>query len=263
MSIHPGAWLVWAGLGGLVALATTNPFYLLPLFASAYIVHTAHGQPARAGGSFKLFALFGVATIVTRTGLAFVIESATASNLAAAALEGLRLAVLLAVYGAFNSVSDPYRFLKLAPRRFHEASLAAALALSIAPRTIAAVGRVREAQRLRGIQVSRRRAIPALAVPVLATGMEEAMTLAESMEARGHGRGPRSLYRPERWGSRSWATVAFALLGATIVLVNAAGGAGHLSVSTFPLHWPDASLWVLAGVLAFAAPAFIPRGDAR
>lgn len=259
MSIHPGAWLAWAGLGGLVALATTNPFYLVPLYASAYVVHAAHGRPRSTGGSFKVFALFGLATIATRTGLVFVIDNVTASNLAAAALEGLRLAVLLAVYGAFNSVSDPYRLLKLAPRRFHEASLAAALALSIAPRTIAAVGRVREAQRLRGIQVSRRRAIPALAVPVLATGMEEAMTLAESMEARGHGRGPRSRYRPERWGPRSWAAVAFGVFGATVVLGHAAAGAGHLSVSTFPLHWPDASLWVLAGVIAFAAPALIPR----
>lgn len=263
MSIHPGAWLVWAGLGGLVALATTNPFYLLPLFASAYVVHAAHGRQARAGGSFRVFALFGLATIATRTGLVFLIENVTASNLAAASLEGLRLAVLLAVYGAFNSVSDPYRFLKLAPRRFHEASLAAALALSIAPRTIAAVGRVREAQRLRGIYVSHRRAIPALAVPVLATGMEEAMTLAESMEARGHGRGPRSRYRPERWGTRSWATVVFALAGATTVLGHAAALGGHLSVSTFPLRWPDASLWVLAGVIAFAAPAFFPRGGDR
>ena len=138
-----------------------------------------------------------------------------------AALEGARLAALLIVFGTFNAVTDPSAVVRLAPRRFHEPALAASLALSIAPRTIASAARVREAQQLRGIRIPRWRSLPALAVPVLATGMEEAVTLAESMDARGHGRGRRTRYRPERWTAAAVLVAAAATVAAGAFLVAA------------------------------------------
>ena len=71
-----------------------------------------------------------------RTALVFF-GTVDAANVAYAALEGARLAALLIVFGTFNAVTDPFGVVRLAPRRFHEPALAAALALSIAPRTIA------------------------------------------------------------------------------------------------------------------------------
>ena len=73
-----------------------------------------------------------------------------AGSVAFALLEGARLATLLVVFGTFNAVTDPFGVVRLAPRRFHEPALAAALALSIAPRTIAACSQVREAQATAG-----------------------------------------------------------------------------------------------------------------
>src|SRR4029453_2064934 len=95
------------------------------------------------------------------------------------------------------------------------------LALSIAPRTVAMVGRVREAQRMRGMHTSRWRALPALAMPVLETGMEDAVTLAESMDARGHGRGTRTRYRPEHWTPGASATAAPAFVAAGVFVTGA------------------------------------------
>jgi len=278
--VHPGAWIVWALGGALVAMSTTNPFYLLPLAAVCYFVHAARGAAsagpqkqhgaASAGpqrqrgtggsaGSFKVFVLFGLVALVTRTVLVFF-GPVTPGSVVAAALEGLRLAAMLAVFGTFNSVADPFRLLKLSPRRFHEPALAAALALSIAPRTIVAAGRVREAQRLRGIDISGWRALPALAVPVLATGMEEAVTLAESMDSRGHGRGRRSRYRPERWGAAAWATAAIGV-AAAFAFVGADGAlGGGLEVSTYPLVWPAASPWLVGAALSLAVPGLLPAG---
>ena len=201
--MHQGAWLLWALSGGLVAISTTNPFYLLPLLAVAWVVHAAHGRPGPQARSFRIFLIFGALTICTRTALVLFLPDIQMGSIVEAAAEGLRLAVLLTVFGAFNTVSDPFGVLRLSPRRWHEPALAASLALSIAPRTIAAVATVREAQRLRGIEVRRWRSLPALAVPVLETGMEEAVVLAESMDARGHGRGRRTRYRPERWGGNA------------------------------------------------------------
>jgi energy-coupling factor transport system permease protein len=237
-----------------MAMFTTNPFYLLPLAAVAWLVYAACHGDHPALRSFRVFALFGAAAMVTRTALV-LFGPLGAASVVAALLEGLRVAVLLMVFGAFNSVVDPYRVLKLAPRRVHEPALAAALALSIAPRYVAAGARVREAQRLRGIDTHRWRSLPALAVPVLETGMEEALTLAESMDARGHGRGPRSRYRPEPFNGMSVLVALVAVIA--IVLFTMSRGAGDLIVSAAPLTWPRVSWMQLGAVLALALPAFV------
>lgn len=258
--MHPGAWLAWAFFGGIAVTTTTNPFYLLPVASACYVVHSAHGLDGPHARSFRFFVFFGGLTMCTRTLLVlFAPGGPTRENVAFAALEGLRLAVLLIVFGTFNSVSDPFRVLSLSPRRFHEPALAAALALSIAPRTIDAAVKVREAQKLRGLDTSRWRSLPALAVPVLQNGMEEAMTLAESMDARGHGRGRRSRYRPDPWTAASSAVAISSSAVATVFVAAAIGGGGALSVSTFPLVWPRAESVFVAAALALALPALWRR----
>lgn len=267
MKIHQAAWLLWATAAAIAAISTTNPFYLLLLCAIAWVVHSAHWVPGPSSRSFKIFVLFAVGAVAVRTalvGLTPLVPNAAAigpGSFLSAFVEGLRLGTLLVVFGTFNSVSDPTSILKLAPRRFHEAGLATSLALSIAPRTIQTVGRVREAQRLRGIRFSRWRAWPALAVPVLEMGMDDALALAESMDARGHGRGARSRYRPDRWNAAS------ALLALAAVVPSVAFGAamlrhdGTLSMSAFPIRWPDVSTVLILCELALAVPALLSRAD--
>ena len=255
--MHPGAWILWSLGAALVTMSTTNPFYLLPVLGAAWAVHAAHRTDGPQARSFRIFLTFGALTVVTRTLLVFLLPSSvSAGAIVSALLEGLRLAVLLTVFGTFNSVADPFGVLRLAPRRFHEPALAAALALSIAPRTIASVARVREAQRMRGIHIGRLRALPALAVPVLETGMEEAVTLAESMDARGHGRGRRTRYRPESWDRPSVATAVAGVAGAAVFLVAMTRDIG-LSVSTFPLSWPEAMPVLVLAACVLALPAFL------
>ena len=267
MRIHPGAWLLWAAVAAVCAVSTTNPFYLLLLCAVAWAVHSARWVTGPASRSFRIFVLFAIAAVAIRTALValtpLVPNSAPleTGTFVSALVEGLRLGTLLVVFGTFNSVSDPSSIIKLAPRRFHEAGLAASLALSIAPRTIETVARVREAQKLRGIAVNRARALPALAVPVLETGMEDALALAESMDARGHGRGIRTRYRPDRWNRSSVALVAAALPAGV-----AFGGAflSHdptLSMPAFPVGWPAVSTLLVVALIGLAVPALLPRDD--
>jgi energy-coupling factor transport system permease protein len=260
--VHPAAWILWATCAGLVAFSTTNPLYLLPLVAVAWFVNTAHRRPGPTARSFRTFLLFGLGAMTVRTALVFF-GTVDASSVAYAFLEGLRLAALLIVFGAFNAVTDPFAVLRLAPRRFHEPALAAALALSIAPRTMSAAGRVREAQQLRGIHVARWRSLPALAVPVLETGMEEAVTLAESMDARGHGRGRRTRYRPQRWSVGAVVTGATACAAAAVFIAAAAGGTGDLHPATSPLTWPQASSLMIAALCLLAAPGLVPAERRR
>lgn len=256
--MHPGAWFAWAVGAGIVGIATTNPFYLAPLFVAAWTVHSRKSVDGPAARSFRTFAAFAAFTVVARTVLVVFSPPLSWNALAYASLEGLRLGTLLVLFGTFNSVTDPFRVLRLAPRRWHEPALAAALALSIAPRTMEAAAKVRESQRLRGIEIKSWRTLPALAVPVLATGMEDAVTLAESMDARGHGRGRRTRYRPDRFGRAAAATVAMAVVATATVVALAVHGEGALTVSTYPLRWPGAEALPLVATFAFALPAFLP-----
>ena len=256
--MHPAAWLVWATCAGLVTFTTTDPFYLAMIVAVAWFVYAAQRIPGPMARSFRVFAIAGLVTMAVRTALVFF-GTVDASSVAFAALEGARLATLLVVFGTFNAVTDPFGVVRLAPRRFHEPALAAALALSIAPRTIAMVGQVREAQRMRGLRTAGWRTLPALAVPVLETGMDEAVTLAESMDARGHGRGRRSRYRPARWTPGAVVMTVCALAAAGVFLVAAFTGRGGLHPSTFPLAWPDAEPVLIATIALLAVPGVLPR----
>jgi len=148
---------------------------------------------------------------------------------------------------------------RMAPRHFHEPALAAALALSIAPRTVASVGRVREAQRLRGLTVHGVRTLPALAVPVLERGMEEAHALAESMDSRGHGRGRRSRYRPQPWTGPSTVIAAAAAGAAGAFLAASVGGWAILHPPTAPLAWPETDPVLIGAIALLALPGLIGR----
>ncbi len=113
---------------------------------------------------------------------------------------------------------------------------------------------------MRGIEVSRLRAVHALAVPVLETGMEEAVMLAESMDARGHGRGRRTRYRPELWGPRSSVVALASAVAATLFVARAVAGDTTLIAATTPLEWPRVSGLLTAGALLFALPALLGAG---
>lgn len=254
--MHPAAWITWATCAGIVAFTTTDPFYLALVIAVAWFVYAACRVPGPTARSFRVFLIAGLLAMTIRTLLVFF-GTIDAGNVAFAASEGLRLATILVVFGTFNAVTDPFGVVRLAPRRFHEPALAAALALAIAPRTIASVQRVREAQALRGIATTRLRSLPALAVPVLETGMEDAVTLAESMDARGHGRGTRTRYRPQRWHAAAVTSAFGALFAAAAFVAAAASHSGGLHPSTSPLRWPAASPWLLAATCLLAMPGLL------
>jgi energy-coupling factor transport system permease protein len=254
--------MVWAACAAAVAFTTTNPFYLALLVAVAWLVAATRRCGGPTGRSFGVFAISGLVAILLRTSLV-LLGTVDASSVLFAALEGARVAAILVVFGTFNAVTDPFGVVRLAPRRFHEPALAAALALSMAPRTIQTAARVREAQRVRGLATSRWRSLPALAVPVLETGMESALSLAESMDARGHGARRRTTYRRDRWGVGGWLVLTSAAAGAVLFGRAALAGEPSLTLQTFPLAWPDVSWTLVAAVLLFAAPVALPPGARR
>jgi energy-coupling factor transport system permease protein len=210
--LHPLAWLAWlAGAAG-VAGALGNPLYQLPLLGvlgAVYLVGHADAPWARA---FPLFLRIGVVVLVLRTLLAAAGGDATppvllrlpelrlpggaaviggpvsAGALATGFRSGLTVLLLVAAFGAFNACVSPSRLLRLTPGFLFEAGLVVTVALAFVPQTVLGVQRTLEAQRLRGHRLRRPRDLGPLLLPLLAGGLERALTLAEAMEARGYGR---------------------------------------------------------------------------
>jgi energy-coupling factor transport system permease protein len=112
----------------------------------------------------------------------------TVEMLLEAFAQGLRLAVVLACFGAANTLASPYRLLKSLPAVLYEAGVVVTVALSFAPQVVMAAGRRREARRLRGRTAKGVRALPGIALPVLEGALDRSVGLAASMDARGYGR---------------------------------------------------------------------------
>lgn len=112
----------------------------------------------------------------------------TAEAVLQAAVEGLRLAVVLVCFGAANSLASPYRLLRCLPPVLYEAGVAVTVTLAFAPELVVAVGEVRAARRLRGRPVRGVAGLRGMAVPVLETALDRSLQLAASMDARGYGR---------------------------------------------------------------------------
>jgi len=137
------------------------------------------------------------------------------------------------------------------PRPLSRTGAAIGSALNLVPATAASFVAVRDAQRLRGWRAKGPRALADLAVPVVLGAIDRSVQLAESMEARGFGSGPRSSVR----GARSRrAVLVFACSSAALCLLAAARLHGD-SGAWYPYPLPSvpvASPLVLAPALVLA-----------
>jgi energy-coupling factor transport system permease protein len=262
-AVHPAAWWAWA-LGMAVAVSTTtNPLLLLLGVAVAgYVVAARRGSSPWAR-AFHLYLWLGLVIIVLRVVLHVVVgqksgtiivvtvPSATLPSwaagigiggavylegLLAAAVEGLRLAALIACVGAANALANPKRLLRSLPGALHEIGSAVVVSVSVAPQLAESVQRVRRARRLRGDSRQGLRALSRIALPVLEDTLERSLLLAAAMDSRGYGR-----TRGDS-GPRRHLTGAATLGG---LVASAVGAYGVLDSSTPP--------WMGAPALAAGA----------
>ena len=206
---------MWATALAATALRTTDPLLLgLILVVVAYVV-VARRSDAPWARSFASFLRLGVFVIAIRVVFQilfgvrvegttlFTIPSVTLPSWAAgvslggpvtleaivgAAYQGLRLAVVIACFGAASSLCSPYRMLRALPSALYEAGVAITVALTFAPQAVIASKQVRDARRLRGRAERGPRAWVGSAMPVLEGALERSVALAASMDARGYGR---------------------------------------------------------------------------
>ena len=209
--MHPGSWAAWLALVMAVALAASNPFYLVIVLLTVLLVAVfapRTGMPMLGFGSVLVFGLgvfalsFFVAIINGSYGehILFTLPGpdlpdwlggltiggpVSAEGLVAAGIKGLGILCVLLAFAAFNTSITPQRMLRTAPAALFHAGLVVTIGMALLPASIADVQRIRETRALRGAP-SGLRAAPALVVPALLGGLERAMQTAEAMEARGY-----------------------------------------------------------------------------
>lgn len=274
-SLHAMAWLVWALAAAASLELAPNPLYVVLVMAMAFLVVSVRGLDTPvARTSFTVLLVFGagfallrvlLTTLTTHAGTDVLLTTphvelpallggfrvggtVEAPVLLQAATESLVIVGVMAVFGAFNAVVSHYELVQAAPRAFYEAGLAVTVAIAFVPATLTTVQRVGEADLARtGGRVVRRGRLLRRIVPVLESGLERGLSLAESMDARGFGHdGATSTDRV----SGSFLLVALlGLAGAFVALVGRATAvAGGL---------------VLAAVVALGLAVAVTSGGSR
>ncbi len=198
------AWVIWLIAMAVITLLSRNPFYLLILLMVARLVQAACALP---GSGLKL-RFWRLAFVIISLSIAFnvllvhigetVVLTLPANwwmiggtlTLEAAIygmINGLTLVTLLAIFLAFNAVVPVNELIRLTPRAAANLGLVVMIAVTYVPETINQLQRIREAQALRGHRLRGLRDWQPIVIPLLIGGLERAMSLAETMVARGYG----------------------------------------------------------------------------
>jgi energy-coupling factor transport system permease protein len=222
-----------------------NPVYVALVIAVAGLVVSAHRLDTPWARAFPVLVGVGVAfgvlrvvltaaTAHTGTPVLFTTPAVTlprvlggftlggavsAPVVLQAATESFAIVGIMAAFGAFNAVVSHHELLRVVPRAFYEVGLIVTVAVAFVPSTVSAVQRVIEADRARvgGARPRRRGRIVRRALPLIESGAESAIALAESMDSRGFARDDAS--SADRLAGIGALVALLALAGAFVALV--------------------------------------------
>lgn len=266
--IHPGAWVIWLLATVAALLSTRNPVYL-------FIVLLCIAATLRAGRALAfspqfplsvwrfgllvitlsalfngLMAHFGATTLFTLpASLPLIGGAVTLEAVVYGALNGLVLTGMFAAFLALYQATPTYALIRLIPRALYPVGVVVSVAVAYVPTTLAQFQQIREAQRLRGHQVRGARDWLPLAMPLLVSGLERAMQLAEAMTARGFGNVAQTL--PTQNTSRGLVVFGLILL------------AGGVAASLFSVGALSTALIVAGGLAVVVALWLQGRGVKR
>jgi energy-coupling factor transport system permease protein len=199
------AWGVWALTVLVAASSTRNPLYvvLLLLVTMAVGITCAPARNQGEGMALPRFAIVAILAAALFNGLTSRLGNTpllylpdwlpllggplTLEALVFGAINGLTLTAIFSGFATFNQVTPIRDLVRLTPRAFHDAGVVLSIALTFTPQTIRNLNRIREAQAVRGHRVRSFRDWLPIVVPLLVSGLERSMGLAEAMVSRGYG----------------------------------------------------------------------------
>jgi energy-coupling factor transport system permease protein len=231
--LDPRAWLLWAAAASLPPLVGRNPWPLAATLLAVLGVWAAWSggvAGARWRPFLRLALLFGAVSVAFNLITAHVGDLVIVALPASWPIIGGPLTVNALVYGLLSATAifslvavsatlgatlDWSAMIRLLPERMAPLAVAGSIAWTYLPRTTVAFQEIREAQMARGYRPRGVRDVAPLLMPLLAGGLERAMTTAEALEARAFGAPLSPADSPRPW------QVA-ALLGGLVAAVTGA-----------------------------------------
>jgi energy-coupling factor transport system permease protein len=266
--------LAWSSAALIVVLVTGNPSYrVLALAAALAVIARAVGL-GRARRLLVGAAVLGLSAVALTFAVSHVGATAfftlpdavpavggpyTVEALAYGFVTGTTLAAAVLAAAPISLLLEPHEVVDALPRALARTGGALAAALNLVPGVARSFTAVVEAQRLRGWRPRGPSSWAEIVVPVVLTSIEDSIQLAESMEARAFGSGPRTHLRRVRLGPPDWLVVAAS--GAAAAGFVAARVAGTVA-DWYPypsLTWPEVSPLPIAACLLLAAPVLVWR----
>ena len=223
--MRPSTTLALLGACVVAALVVTHPLSLAVLTVAllALLLRTPwrRARLFLLGIAVSAFGIFLIWPLTAHTGshplwngpILPVVGSidVTREELVAGSVQALRLATVALAFALWALKLDHDRLVREA--RFARRSvLTVALATRLIPTLERDATGFVEALRGRGVEVEGLRGRSRLLAPLVASSLERALNLAESMEARGYGRPGRARLARARLSGREWAALAFSLL---------------------------------------------------
>jgi energy-coupling factor transport system permease protein len=211
---HTITWMLWLAACLLPAMVTRNPFYLIVLLLAVAVTYGTIGRLSPMASSWGVFlkaglalaslsVLFNVLTVHYGETVIFTLPrftlrvgsmpfldlggKTTAESLVYGLTSGLSLVAILLIFATFNVLVDHHKLLRRTPAFLYQTGMITSIAIAFVPQMASSLQEIREAQAVRGHRFRGVRDLLPLFVPLLTTGLERAIQLAESMEARGFG----------------------------------------------------------------------------
>jgi energy-coupling factor transport system permease protein len=274
--VKPRAAAVWAAAAVAMVVLTTNPVYralialvalnlllarrrpgvkvgplLVILFAFALLT-MAYNPLISHAGTHRLTMIPpdipGIGGPVTLESLAFGVSAAVGLVSAALAVSPVVL------------VLEPTDLLEVLPGALHGTGTALAASLNLVPAVARSFSRVREAELLRGSPNRGIRGLAALLVPVTLTTVESSVNLAEAMEARAYGSGPRTRLTSAPPGAAEVLAISVPIVAFALLLALRITGAVRDWYPFPSLSAPEIHPLAVLACLLLTLPLMLTRG---
>ncbi len=240
-SVNPRAFAIWSAAALVVVLTSTNPVYRVLVLLLALNLLLSLRRPDAA--LRPLFIAVGVASVVavllntllSHTGAhtLFMVPGQLPGIGGAITTEAviygvdvaLGLAAAVLAVAPLSRVLYPHDLIDAFPRLLQRTAALTGAAVNLVPAVARNAVAISEAQRMRGGGGTRLRDWHAVAAPIVVSALDDSLQLADAMEARAFGSGPRTRYATARVGVPSALVIAGAIAAAVLTIVARATGA--------------------------------------
>lgn len=260
----------WSAAALIVVLTSTNPVYRALVLLIAVNMLVALGR--RDAQSRPLFLAVGVAAILaavlnavlSHTGahVLFTVPdqlpgiggSVTVESVLYGLDVGLGIAAAVLAVAPLSQVLYAHDLIDAFPSALQRTAALVGAAINLVPAVARNAVGISEAQRMRGSSGARLRDWHAIAAPVVLSALDDSLQLAEAMDARGFGSGPRTRYATARVGL-SGAVVIVCAVAAAVMVVAARVSGSLADWYPFPVATvPPVTLVPVLACLLLTAP---------